>query len=155
MKLDIEAVPHSALGDILVLEGLFRRILAHFESRGDGDPADQMLQVSNAPVMIARMPFGKHKRKKMDQVPKDYLKWLLTSDIDEDLARRDFTVNGLFLEPSDFNISLDGAILGKPADPADAERMIARLSGREHTVHIQEQEFDMFEFVSNHKLIFK
>lgn len=86
LKLDIEAVPHSALGDILVLEGLFRRIHAKFEPAGAADAAAQMLKISNEPVLIARMPFGKHKGHKFDQVPKDYLNWLLTTDLDEDLA---------------------------------------------------------------------
>lgn len=36
---------------------------------------------------------------------------------------------------ADTLVVVDGAILGKPSGPADAERMIARLSGREHTVH--------------------
>jgi len=86
LKLDIEAVPHSALGDILVLEGLFSRILAKFEPDGAADAAAQMLKISNEPVLIARMPFGKHKGHKMDQIPKDYLNWLLSTDLDEDLA---------------------------------------------------------------------
>ena len=86
LKLDIEAVPHSALGDILVLEGLFRRIRAKFEPQSEADAAAQMLKISREPVMVARMPFGKHKAQKMSQVPKDYLEWLLTKDLDEDLA---------------------------------------------------------------------
>ncbi len=86
LKLDIEAVPHSALGDILVLEGLFRRIRARFETTDEADAAAQMLKISNEPVLIARMPFGKHKGRKMDQVPIDYLNWLKKTDIDEDLA---------------------------------------------------------------------
>lgn len=90
LKLDIEAVPHSALGDILVLEGLFRRIRARFDPAGEEDAAAQMLKISNEPVLIARMPFGKHKGRLMDQVPKDYLEWLQKTDIDEDLA---YTVN--------------------------------------------------------------
>ena len=35
---------------------------------------------------------------------------------------------------SDTLVSLDGAALGKPADAADAVRMLKRLSGREHEV---------------------
>jgi septum formation protein len=35
---------------------------------------------------------------------------------------------------SDTTVVLDGDILGKPADPADAVRMLSRLSGRTHTV---------------------
>ena len=86
LKLDIDAVPHSALGDILVLEGLFQRIRARVESSEEADAAATMLKISNAPVMVARMPFGKHKGQKMDQVPTDYLNWLKKTDIDEDLA---------------------------------------------------------------------
>ena len=35
---------------------------------------------------------------------------------------------------SDTTVVIDGDILGKPADEADARRMLRRLSGREHTV---------------------
>ena len=77
------------MGDILVLEGLFQRIRARVESSEEADAAATMLKISNAPVMVARMPFGKHKGQKMDQVPTDYLNWLKKTDIDEDLA---FTV---------------------------------------------------------------
>jgi DNA polymerase III epsilon subunit-like protein len=86
LKLDIDAVPHSALGDILVLEGLFRRIRAQFEPADEADAASQMLKISREPVLVARMPFGKHKGQKMEQIPPDYLQWLLSTDLDEDLA---------------------------------------------------------------------
>ena len=36
---------------------------------------------------------------------------------------------------ADTVVELDGAILGKPADRAEAGAMLARLSGREHHVH--------------------
>lgn len=36
---------------------------------------------------------------------------------------------------ADTVIEIDGAILGKPVDRADAEAMLTRLSGREHRVH--------------------
>ena len=36
---------------------------------------------------------------------------------------------------ADTVVELDGAILGKPADRADADAMLTRLSGREHHVH--------------------
>lgn len=35
---------------------------------------------------------------------------------------------------ADTIVVIDGAVLGKPADPADAERMLRLLSGREHLV---------------------
>ena len=86
LKLEIDAVPHSALGDILVLEGLFQRIRARFEQDGEKDPAVRMQALSSAPVLVARMPFGKHKGQMMEEIPEDYLRWLLSTDIDEDLA---------------------------------------------------------------------
>jgi len=42
--------------------------------------------------------------------------------------------HGRALLVADTVVIADGVILGKPRDPADAERMIARLSGREHEV---------------------
>ena len=36
---------------------------------------------------------------------------------------------------ADTVVELDGAIIGKPVDRADAEAMLTRLSGREHHVH--------------------
>ncbi len=48
-------------------------------------PQKKMIEISKSPVLIRRMPFGKHKGQKMDKVPRDYLEWLLTTDLDEDL----------------------------------------------------------------------
>lgn len=36
---------------------------------------------------------------------------------------------------ADTIVVLEGDLLGKPADPADARRMLAAIAGREHTVH--------------------
>ncbi len=36
---------------------------------------------------------------------------------------------------ADTTVEIDGEILGKPTDPDDARRMLARLSGRTHRVH--------------------
>lgn len=36
---------------------------------------------------------------------------------------------------ADTAVDVDGEILGKPTDPADAERMLSLLSGRTHLVH--------------------
>ena len=39
------------------------------------------------------------------------------------------------LVAADTIVVIDGAVLGKPRDEADARRMLALLSGREHVVH--------------------
>ena len=36
---------------------------------------------------------------------------------------------------ADTVVVLDGELLGKPADPAEARAMLGRLAGREHVVH--------------------
>jgi septum formation protein len=41
---------------------------------------------------------------------------------------------GLCVLAADTLVVLDGAVLGKPADDAEAARMLSRLSGREHRV---------------------
>lgn len=37
-------------------------------------------------MLLARMPFGKHKGMKFDEIPTDYLEWLSGTDLDEDMA---------------------------------------------------------------------
>lgn len=87
LKLNIDAIAHTAIGDVLVLKGLFQRIYTKFKGQTIGeDPVAEMVKISGAPVLVPRMPFGKHKGLKMAEVPKDYLQWLAGTDLDEDLA---------------------------------------------------------------------
>ncbi len=44
-----------------------------------------MIDISSKPVLIRKMPFGKHKDSKMEEIPIDYLHWLSTTDLEEDL----------------------------------------------------------------------
>ncbi|MGV7222837.1 MAG: putative quorum-sensing-regulated virulence factor, partial [Nitrospinales bacterium] len=75
------------LGDILVLEGLFSRLNAKFQENGKlMDPVQEMIQISSNPVLIARMPYGKHRGELFSEVPRDYLEWLSGTDLDEDMA---------------------------------------------------------------------
>ena len=45
-----------------------------------------MINIGSSPVLVPRMPFGKHKGLNMEEVPKDYLEWLSGTDLDEGLA---------------------------------------------------------------------
>ena len=59
-----------------------------------------------------------------DESPEDHVRRLAREKVDATSAR-----------PGDVVVVLvDGEILGKPADRAEAERMLWRLSGREHVV---------------------
>ena len=55
----------------------------------DADAVDQMIEISSKPSLIKRMPFGKYKGIRTEEVPIDYLQWLSTTDLDEDM---EFTV---------------------------------------------------------------
>ena len=85
LKLNVDATPHTALGDILVLEALFNRIYAKAVIEFGDDTVAKMIEVSKNPVFYRRMPFGKHKGLKMEEVPVDYLQWLSGTDLEEDL----------------------------------------------------------------------
>jgi DNA polymerase III epsilon subunit-like protein len=86
LKLNIDARAHDALGDILVLEALFNVIYSKTVEKFGEDAFFKMIDISRKPILIGRMPFGKHKGLKMSQVPQDYLRWLSTTDLDEDLS---------------------------------------------------------------------
>jgi len=45
-------------------------------------------------MLILRIPFGKRKGMLFSEIPTDYLQWLLTADLDEDM---DYTVK-IYLE---------------------------------------------------------
>ena len=85
LSLNVDAVPHTALGDILVLGALFDRIHAKAVVEFGDDATAKMIEVSSRPVLYRRMPFGKHKGMKMEEVPLDYLQWLAGTDLEVDL----------------------------------------------------------------------
>ena len=87
LDLDVEAKAHDASGDILVLEALFDRLKAKFlDNEKLIDPVQEMINISSNPILIPRMPFGKHKGMLFSEVPKDYLQWLSGTELDEDMA---------------------------------------------------------------------
>jgi len=86
LGLEIDAKAHDALGDIMVLEAVFKRIYDKFVADGLKDPTQEMIKISNNPILIPRMPFGKHKGALFSEVPADYLQWLSNTELDEDMA---------------------------------------------------------------------
>lgn len=67
------------------MEALFQKIHAKAVEEFGGETTEKMVEISKDPALIRVMPFGKHKGQKMDKVPRDYLEWLLSTDLDEDL----------------------------------------------------------------------
>lgn len=84
LDIEIEAAAHDALGDVLVLEKLFERLLAKImkEENLDQDGAiNRMIEISSKPSMMSLFNFGKHNGKTVAEVAKtdpSYLDWMLT-----------------------------------------------------------------------------
>ncbi len=62
------------------------------------------------------------------EAPRDYV---LRLAVEKAAAR---AAAGELIVAADTVVVVDGDILGKPRDPADARRMLRRIAGREHTV---------------------
>lgn len=95
LGLEIEAVAHDALGDVLVLEALFERLYAKMLELYGTEAAvlAEMLRISNEPTLIASFAFGKHKGKLVAEVAReapDYLKWLLGEKLKAPLGEEDW-----------------------------------------------------------------
>ncbi|MFH0846394.1 MAG: 3'-5' exonuclease [Patescibacteria group bacterium] len=95
IKLDQDVVAHSADGDVLVLEAVFKYILKLAKERAntekDEDIINRMIAISKKPSLIRRFSFGKHINKLVEDVVKEdsnYLEWFLKikreEGIDED-----------------------------------------------------------------------
>lgn len=73
--------PHRAAPDAFVTA----HVLAHFLNDGRASLGD-MVRWATGPALLPRIPFGKHFGKKWDEVPIDYLKWIVDkSDLDGDI----------------------------------------------------------------------
>ena len=68
--LGVEATAHDALGDVLVLKELFKKIIEPKLS------LEQMIKISSNPTLISKINFGKHKGELFKNIPYDYLKWI-------------------------------------------------------------------------------
>lgn len=84
LDIDIEADAHDALGDVLVLEQLFKRLLDKI-IKEDGiskeEAIEKMIEISSKPSLMYMFPFGKHNGKTIEEVSHidmGYLEWMLT-----------------------------------------------------------------------------
>jgi len=88
LDLDVEGLAHDALGDVLVLEKLFERLLKKImkENAVDENTAiEEMMRISKEPALIRTFRFGKYNGQKVENVAnedKGYLEWLLKSKLE-------------------------------------------------------------------------
>ena len=84
LDIEIEAEAHDALGDVLVLEKLFERLLAKImkeESIDESKAIERMIEISSKPSLMNMFNFGKYNGKTVADVVKvdpGYLEWMLT-----------------------------------------------------------------------------
>ncbi len=81
-ELEIEARAHSAEGDVLVLEAIFKKLYdMMMESVGDHEAViNKMIDISGRPSLFKIFTFGKHRGKRVEDVvktDKSYVQWLL------------------------------------------------------------------------------
>ncbi|MCC6323801.1 3'-5' exonuclease [Candidatus Nomurabacteria bacterium] len=95
LEIEIEAQAHDALGDVMVLEKLFERLLTAIKKEknlDDEGALKEMIDISSRPSLMHSFSFGKHNGKTVEEVAKSdrsYLEWFLNqketqSPYDED-----------------------------------------------------------------------
>ena len=73
--------PHRAGPDAYLGAALIARILA-----AGAASIEDMVRWSNGPALLPRINFGKHKGARWEDVPADYLRWVVDkSDLDRDV----------------------------------------------------------------------
>lgn len=83
LNIEIEATAHDALGDVLVLEKLFERLIDKIkkeENLDDKGALAMMMDISSKPSLMYSFSFGKHMGKTVADVARQdpgYLKWFL------------------------------------------------------------------------------
>ena len=96
LDLDVEAVAHDAMGDVLVLEKLFDRLknkLTKEEGLDENQAIEKMIEISSHPSLLRSFGFGKHNGKKLEEVAKidrGYLEWLLAQKLESDQIDEDW-----------------------------------------------------------------
>lgn len=71
---------HRAMNDVVVNIEVFKHLTRNFRSTKD------LLDRLKKPVKLQRMPLGKHKGRKFDEIPLEYLLWASKKDFDQDLT---------------------------------------------------------------------
>lgn len=86
LEIEIEAQAHDALGDVLVLEKLFERLLVGIKKENNNCTDEEalaiMIDISSKPSLMYSFSFGKYKDKTIKEVldlDRGYLEWFLNT----------------------------------------------------------------------------
>ena len=70
---------HRAMNDVVVNIEVFKHLVHSYKT------LDQVLKILQKPIKLRLMPLGKHKGRKFDEIPLEYLLWAEKVDFDQDL----------------------------------------------------------------------
>lgn len=71
---------HRAMSDVVVNKEVFLYLAKSYKT------TEQLFDALSRPIMMAAMPFGKHKGRLFKDIPLQYLQWLATKEFDRDLT---------------------------------------------------------------------
>ena len=70
---------HRAMSDVTVNIEVFKYLTKKYKT------TEEVLQILQKPIKLKVMPLGKHKGRKFDEIPLEYLLWAEKKDFDQDL----------------------------------------------------------------------
>lgn len=70
---------HRAMSDVIVNIEVFKQLARTYRS------TEELFQALQKPIRLKTMPLGKHKGRRFDEIPLEYLKWAEKKDFDQDL----------------------------------------------------------------------
>lgn len=73
-------IPHRALGDVIVTAAILRLELKELIAKRNGAAIDikSLVEWIEEPFLLDTISFGMHKGKRWEELPKDYLRWIVT-----------------------------------------------------------------------------
>lgn len=92
LYLSQEAVPHSAEGDVRVLQAVFGKLIQKIVERigPDEDPIEYALTLTNEVPLLTHLTFGKHYGKtyrEVNEIDRGYIEWLHKNPSDNEDVR--------------------------------------------------------------------
>ncbi len=89
--IEMDVIPHSAEGDVLVLEAVFKHLYKKAEEKSQGADREtiiqRMIEISAKPSLIRKFVFGKYNGRKLAEIAMEdrgYLEWLLRTKREEE-----------------------------------------------------------------------
>lgn len=70
---------HRAMSDVIVNREVFLHLAKRYKT------TEQVFDALARPILMASMPFGKHKGRPFKEIPLQYLQWMANKDFDQDL----------------------------------------------------------------------